>query len=65
MRYKKLYDGDSIFVAKGLHVKLCCCDCGLVHKVELKNKIIDKQKGIQLTFTLDNRRTAQVRRYKK
>jgi len=45
MKYKKLFDGDSIFVAKGLHVKLCCCDCGLVHKVELKNKIIDKQKG--------------------
>ena len=63
MNYKHLNDGDSLFIAKGFYVNLSCCDCGLVHKVEVQSKILDKQKGVQLTFFRDKRRTSQKRRY--
>ena len=42
---------------KNMH-KICCCDCGLVHKIEFKNT----KEGIIFRASRDNRATAQRRR---
>ncbi len=34
MRYKQIYDGDWVEVAKTHYIR--CCDCGLVHRYNFK-----------------------------
>ncbi len=58
--YEQVIMGVPFTVKTGkgtLHLR--CCDCGLVHVVDLK---IVKNK-IQMIFRVDNRKTAAVRRH--
>ena len=57
--YKQVLDGEWI---KPRHRgwKMACCDCGLVHTVNLK--VIEGQ--VYMQPTRDNRATAAKRRYK-
>jgi hypothetical protein len=57
-----LNDGDTFVLIDGVVTYHRCCDCGLVHRWEVKHG-----KGQTKTFVTtfrDNRRTAQVRRWR-
>jgi len=45
-------------VENGGHMKIMCCDCGLVHKIEFK--ILNGAVGVR--FLRDERGTGQARR---
>jgi hypothetical protein len=58
MTYRKIANGEEV-VIKGKTIGLCCCDCGLVHDIEIKVK-----KGkVVMIFTRNNHKTAGMRRY--
>lgn len=60
MKYVVQKDGQWYQpVRKGY--KLCCCDCGLVHRVDFRIY----QGRIQMRAFRDNRATGQVRRKRK
>ena len=40
--------------------KMCCCDCGLVHKMDFRVK----NRRVQFRVFRDNRATAAIRRYR-
>ena len=62
MKYKEYdtkYEMIDTVENKG-YMKIMCCDCGLVHKVEFK--IINGEVGVR--FLRDERGTGQARRRK-
>jgi hypothetical protein len=61
--YPKRPDGFSQTIdPKKTCLKLSCCDCGLVHTVDIE--VLSDGK-VKLTYTRDQRATGQTRRYKK
>jgi hypothetical protein len=60
--WNQRYDGDWQPVCKVEY--LGCCDCGLVHRVETRYRLVDGKKVLQSRYFRDNRRTAQIRRHK-
>lgn len=60
---KQLKDGESITLVDSVTHFLRCCDCGLVHRLDVQHS--RGQKHTIVTFTRDNRATAQVRRWKR
>lgn len=66
--YEHLTDGDSVVInTKTTNLKLCCCDCGLVHNIPLtvvqKNGKLTRK--IRMTFNRDDRATNLIRKRKK
>ena len=60
MKYEDVEEGKWVQpIRKGY--KLCCCDCGLVHKLIFRIK----NKKIQFKVFRDNRATGQIRRHMK
>ena len=58
--YDQVISGEPFIVKTGKDVlHLCCCDCGLIHRVSIK--IVGK--AVSLTFKEDKRMTAQFRRH--
>lgn len=55
--YKNIGPGESFPVANDM--KIACCDCGLVHRLEAFN---DEKGFMMLRFTRDRRATAAIRR---
>lgn len=64
-KYKKISNGEILrFPEEGSIFNLACCDCGLVHKMVVKNVTEGKDKGmIDMIMIRDNRRTGQIRRW--
>jgi len=62
-KYIKLNDGDRFEVANesGGILYFSCCDCGLVHRVEVES-LNPKTNTITARMFRENRRTAAVRR---
>ncbi len=61
MRFSSIQAGEKLVLeAKNGITHLCCCDCGLVHKVKVTPL---NDGGISLQFYRDNRSTAQIRRH--
>ena len=61
--YTTMSDGDIVVIKHGEYFFNACCDCSLVHKLEVK---IDKDAdSAVLTVYRDNRRTAQLRRHER
>lgn len=60
MKYQQAYDGDWVQpIMKGW--KMRCCDCGLVHTVNIR--IVGKK--VQIQATRDKKATSNSRRSKK
>lgn len=59
--YQPIEKGDILEIPNGRYVNFACCDCGLVHRIDVKIK----NKKTQLKFIRDNRRTGQRRRRQK
>lgn len=65
MKMARLEDGKEFWPASGEtfcitpQYKLVCCDCGLVHNVELKASFFGRK--IIATYTRDNRATIRIR----
>lgn len=62
-RYETTGDGSPVDLdwRDGHYMYLACCDCGLVHKI----KVVANNRRVRLRFWRDERRTGQVRRYRK
>ncbi len=57
-KYKDIGPGES-FPVSNTEMKIACCDCGLVHKLE----VFANEKGfMMMRFTRDRRATAAIRR---
>ncbi len=56
-KYRDIKPGESFPVANNM--KIACCDCGLVHKLEILN---DEKGFMMMRFTRDKRATAAIRR---
>lgn len=56
-KYHRVKDGEAVRPKMSGH-KLCCCDCGLTHRVHFR--IFGKR--IEFKAYRDNRATGQVRR---
>lgn len=56
-KYKDIGPGESFPVYKNM--KVSCCDCGLVHKMEIFN---DDKGFMRVRMTRDRRATAAIRR---
>lgn len=62
MAYEEPQAGEWITpIRKGY--KMCCCDCGLVHRMDFRILKKGKIKKIQFRCFRDNRATGQIRRY--
>lgn len=59
-RYGKTREGEVMTMKPGKPLRLCCCDCGLVHQVEVS---ILPNGRVGLAFFRKNRSTAQMRRH--
>ena len=59
--YGEIKNGMPFDVYKSQCLNFACCDCGLVHNVQFKNK----RMSTEITMFRDNRRTGQKRRWKK
>lgn len=57
--YKQVWDGEWNPLER--HAFIACCDCGLVHQVEIRVR----RGQPQVAYTRMERRTAQVRRQMK
>ena len=57
--YRQIWDSEWEPLPKDWYLQ--CCDCGLCHRIRLR--IRDGKPEIQMTR--DNRRTGQIRRWKK
>ena len=63
MQYNQLKNGDSLLFTHGNYKgKMGCCDCGLVHDVQVQ---ILKRKKVKITFVRNERSTGQRRRWQK
>ena len=57
--YKSFSDGEKIdFSWRRDDYKFCCCDCGLVHKIQFAVK----GPNMRMRVWRDNRATGQIRR---
>ena len=56
-KYKDIGTGESFPVSTPM--KVACCDCGLVHKMEIFN---DGKGFMRMRMTRDRRATAAIRR---
>lgn len=56
-KYKDIGPGESFPVYKNM--KISCCDCGLVHKLEIFN---NEEAFMMIKMTRDRRATAAIRR---
>lgn len=63
MKYANPENGEWIFPIMDGY-KMCCCDCGLVHRMEFRVCEDDKDR-IEFRAFRDNRATGQIRRYLK
>lgn len=54
---RRLRKGEKVFVAQGQVLSLECCDCRLVHRIELRQV----GEGVELQFFRDGRKTAARR----
>ena len=62
-KVRRIYEqrGDEWFTIHGLKHTIACCDCGLVHHIEIR-----EHKGeLQMRAIRDNRATGQKRRFNK
>ena len=60
-KYKQLHDGDGFEIQVKSGMNLCCCDCGLVHRIVFDTK--DKGKTILMQIFGNSRATGQRRRF--
>ena len=58
-KYEQVYDGDKVEVAQAGGINICCCDCGLVHHIDVKVK----RGNVTIMFSRNNRKTAAMRRW--
>lgn len=58
-KYKQFQDNQEIEVQEGIGLNFACCDCGLVH--DLQVRYTDGK--IFLSFKRENRKTAALRRH--
>lgn len=57
--YPQVHDGEKVEVKWRVHdFKMCCCDCGLVHRLRFRVK----PGTVIMRGWRDNRATAQIRR---
>lgn len=58
-KYDQVYEGEPLVIFTGKRMlKLCCCDCGLVHDIDLK--VLNNSK-VQLKMYRNNRASAALR----
>ena len=62
-KYSKAESGEPVDIPwrDGGYMYLACCDCGLVHKIT----VAATKRMARLRFYRDERRTGQIRRYRK
>ena len=62
MTYEQLTQGQAVTLESGSNHSVACCDCGLVHRIQVTTEF-----GGKASFTLarDGRATAGVRRGQK
>lgn len=60
MRFKRPKEGEWIQPTRNGY-KLCCCDCGLVHRLDFRVR----QRHVQFRVFREARSTGQVRRHMK
>ena len=58
--YEQMYEGEEVEIVNN-EQKICCCDCGLVHKLKFR---MDGNKLFFIPY-VDKRATAQIRRHLK
>ena len=58
-KYKQFKDHQEIEVQPGIGLNFACCDCGLVHDLQIK---VENGK-VFVSFTRDNRATGALRRH--
>lgn len=58
-KYKQFKDGQEIEVEPGVGLNFACCDCALVHDLQVR---LENGK-VFVSFTRDNRKTAALRRH--
>ena len=61
MKYENVTEGEWVRPVM-VGYKMCCCDCGLVHKLNFR---ITEDGVVELQAFRDNRATGQVRRHMK
>ena len=57
-KYKQFHDHKEIEVQPGIGLNFACCDCALVHDLQVR---LENGK-VFVSFTRDNRATGQLRR---
>src|SRR5512139_3226592 len=57
-KYKQFHDHKEIEVQPGVGLNFACCDCALVHDLQIR---LEDGK-VFVSFTRDNRATGQLRR---
>jgi hypothetical protein len=60
-RYEQVWDGDWFDIRWRGHKEMCC-DCGLVHHVDSRVRMVDGQRGLQQKATRDTALTYAARR---
>ncbi len=58
-KYKQFHDGDEIEIQEGVGLNFACCDCGLVHDLQIR--LVDGK--VFASFVRNNRATAALRRH--
>jgi hypothetical protein len=61
--YTQMVDGDIITCKHNDYFHFACCDCSLVHRIVARYDPDNEM--VVLTVYRDNRRTGQMRRWKK
>ena len=60
VRYPTAKNGEPFYVRRGKEIlKLSCCDCGLVHFMDIE---LNRKKMFKIIMWRDNRATGQRRR---
>jgi CDGSH-type Zn-finger protein len=60
--YRQRKDGDVVVVPPSNEMKIACCDCGLVHRLEFAVVTHKRVRRVAFRATRDSRATAQRRR---
>lgn len=57
-KYKQFHDHQEIEVQEGVGLNFACCDCALVHDLQVRHE----NGKVFVSFTRNNRATASLRR---
>ncbi len=62
-KYVQIHDGEWTEVKLRSSLRLCCCDCNLVHKINFRIVPYGTTKNaLEMRMVRDNRATAALRR---